>query len=1260
MNQKKIIPHERKKERYALKSFLWGMLISAIFIIPSIIMGKGMYLYYGDYNMQVIPFYQLMSDAVKSGDINWSWYTDLGSSFVGAYTFYNLGSPFFWLMVPFPSDWIPYLLGPLTIIKFGLCSLTAYSFLRRYTKDKNNAVIGAMLYAFSGFSLYSMVFHFIDSMVFFPLLLTALDDFIYDHKRGRFAAMAAVCAIVNYYFFVAEVVFCLVYWIVRMAVKSYRTPAKEVVSLFFEAVMGVGLAMFILLPSLYHMIGNNRVNNAGMTGWGYLLYQNVHQYAEILISFFFPPELPDAEVYVVPYKSSWSSITGYLPLFSMSGVFAVVFNKHKNKWLRVFYAVCIVFMFVPVLNSSFQMFSNTDYVRWFFMLLLIMSMGSVMALEDTSTKWKKCIVWNMILVMIFTLIIGFIPNSSSNSTNVLIGLSGNTSVFWINTATAFINIAVCALFVSLYRRNRTAFKRLSSFLLSFVIITTMLSSFALCKVRGMEYHDIVGDHLLGGGKNLAIDDIQQWRSDIVSLDDYTVLKYDTDDIADYDYVQLEAMQDEISQLNITDKDGTYYTDDNFTMFWKIPGIQSFHSTINSSITDFFHGLELNRTTLSNWPLGMYGVRSLFSVKYMFTHDDGSLRFADENGNTIIPGWKYCDNYNGYDIYENENVLPMGFTFDHYMTDLSFKQVPLQYRHLVLLDTLVTSSVDDLFLFASMDMEQVTENDYEFTEEEYYKFCKDRKKIACYDYKRDKKGFEAKIDTKDHDEWVFFSVPYDKGWSAKVNDSPAEIKVVDFGFMAVRVPANTTSVIRFNYHTPGLFYGVFVTAVCLLLTVIYLAAMKIQSTPAMLEETSDNAVDEKTDEKTEDSTGENNDEEDISIFDIVKQTEEENMMHVFKRVPVVLESGCGAVAYDIDFKKYIDFTSGIGVNALGFANGSWIDAVEKQLDLAQHTSNIYYNTTQIQLAEILCMKTGLSKVFFANSGAEANECAIKLARKYGSDKYGTNHTHIVTLENSFHGRTITTLAATGQESFHKYFMPFTEGFSYAKANDIESIKNTVTDDTCAVMIELIQGEGGINPLDKEFVTGLAEFCKEHDILLIVDEVQTGVGRTGKLFCYENYGITPDIITSAKALGGGLPLSACLCNDHLKDVMTYGTNGTTFGGNVVACAGAMKIIDIVSDEQFLEEVREKGEYMRNRIQEMNGVKEVRGLGLMIGIVIENGSASEIQEKCAENGLLVLTAKNLIRLLPPLNIEYMDIDEGLDILEKVLGDIPKNEKE
>ena len=1226
-------PHERKKKNYALRSFLWGIFITAVFVVPSMIRDKGMFIYCGDFNCQVLPFYQLMSDAVKSGNVYWNWYTDLGTPFVGSYSFYNLGSVFFWMMVPFPSKWIPYLMGPMTILKFGCANLTAYIFLQRYAKNKNYAVFASMLYTFSGISVYSMVFHFIDSMVFFPLLLAAMDSFIFEKKRGRFAFAVAICAITNYYFFASEVVFCLIYWIVRMVTKNYRMTLKEFVCLVFEAVAGTAMALFLLLPSAFAVMGNSRVSSAHRTGLAYFLYSESSQYAEFLISLFMPSEYPESEVYVPQFKSNWYSITGYMPLFSMAGVFAIVFNKHKNKWLRVFYAVCGVFTFVPLLNSSFQMFTESNYVRWFFMLMIIMAMGSVIALEDPSTNWKKAIAANFAIVVILILIMGLTPNKEEQdgTTLIKIGLSGAVSLLWLYSGVAMFNIAMLTLFISVYKRNKKLFNRCCSLLVCFTVMVSTAYQFVHCSKNGHNYTNVAEHHLLNGRENIHIDDIEDWRNDAIVSFSYTTVPFDEENVKDLAYDQIEQITKDAMGVIEEQGDVVIYNDnDNISIFWQIPGVECFHSTVAGSIMALTSGFDFDRTTLTNWPLGMYGLRSLFSVKYMFNHEDSSLTFEDEDGNVLLPGWKYYDTQNTFDIYENENVLPMGFSFDNFMSIEDFVSIPTQYKHLAALDVLVLNSEDDFAEYKNAGMQQKTSDDYDFTEKEYFHFIEDRKSMSCYDFSRDNKGFQAAFDnTTDKEKWVFFSVPYDEGWKAYVNENEAEITVADFGLMAVKVPANQTSSIRFDYHIQGMFYGAIVSGIFLVLAIIYIAVMKKKA--AAVKTIPENAK---------------------SLFDTVKKNEEENMMHVYKRVPVALESGAGSAAYDINHKKYIDFTSGIGVNALGFANGSWSNAVIKQMNQVQHTSNVYYNTTQIQLAEILCMKTGFSKVFFANSGAEANECAIKLARKYGSDKYGESHTHIVTLENSFHGRTITTLAATGQDNFHKHFTPFTEGFGYAKANDMESIKDAVTEDTCAVMIELIQGEGGVNPLDREFVTELSQFCNERDILLIVDEIQTGIGRTGKLFCYENYDIKPDVITSAKALGGGLPLSACLCNEKLQDVMTQGTNGTTFGGNTIACAGAMKILDIVADEQFLEEVAEKGEYMRERIQTMNGVKEVRGMGLMIGIVLEKDNAAQVQEKCAENGLLVLTAKNLVRLLPPLNIDMFDIDEGLDILEDVIN--------
>lgn len=383
---------------------------------------------------------------------------------------------------------------------------------------------------------------------------------------------------------------------------------------------------------------------------------------------------------------------------------------------------------------------------------------------------------------------------------------------------------------------------------------------------------------------------------------------------------------------------------------------------------------------------------------------------------------------------------------------------------------------------------------------------------------------------------------------------------------------------------------------------------------------------------------------------IKELDNENIMHTYGRYDVCLTKGKGVYAYDDNGKKYIDVSSGIGVNCLGYCDDGWVKAVSEQAGTIQHISNYYYNKVAGVLAEKLTKATGLSKVFFGNSGAEANECAIKVARKYSFDKYGRGRDHIITLVNSFHGRTIATLSATGQDVFHNYFFPFVDGFDNAIANDIESLKNTITDKTCAVMLETVQGEGGVNILDSEYLQQVRKICDEKDILLIVDEVQTGVCRTGKLYGYMHSGIKPDVVTSAKGLGGGLPIGICMVNDKLKDVMGPSTHGTTFGSNPVVCAGANYIIDTVNTPEFIEEVNKKGTYFKEKLEKIKGVKSVRQQGLMIGIEVE-GNAGDIAKKCTENGLLVITAKTLLRMLPPLNIKYEEIDEALAILKKVM---------
>jgi acetylornithine/N-succinyldiaminopimelate aminotransferase len=386
------------------------------------------------------------------------------------------------------------------------------------------------------------------------------------------------------------------------------------------------------------------------------------------------------------------------------------------------------------------------------------------------------------------------------------------------------------------------------------------------------------------------------------------------------------------------------------------------------------------------------------------------------------------------------------------------------------------------------------------------------------------------------------------------------------------------------------------------------------------------------------------------FDYIEQ-DKKHIAGTYGRYNALITSGKNATCYDDSNKEYIDFTSGIGVNSLGFADEDWVKAVAEQASKLQHISNLYYTKPNIELAALLCEKTGCDKVFFANSGAEANEGAIKIARKKSYDKYGKNRTTIISLKNSFHGRTVTTLAATGQDSFHDFFFPFTEGFVFAEANNFDDVKEKCEDTVCAIMIELIQGEGGVMPLEKEFVKQVEALCQEKDLTLIVDEVQTGIARTGKLLTSEWFDISPDVTTLAKGLGNGLPIGAILLKETVSSVLEQGQHGTTFGGNPIACSGAVQVLQKACKKDFLANVVEKGEYIKQKLLMMEEVEGVDGKGLMVGIRLKTKKSAEIAKLCVENGLLILTAKHKLRMLPPLTITYDEIDKGLNILSKIL---------
>jgi len=377
-----------------------------------------------------------------------------------------------------------------------------------------------------------------------------------------------------------------------------------------------------------------------------------------------------------------------------------------------------------------------------------------------------------------------------------------------------------------------------------------------------------------------------------------------------------------------------------------------------------------------------------------------------------------------------------------------------------------------------------------------------------------------------------------------------------------------------------------------------------------------------------------------------------VMPSYGRYDLVLDSGSGRQAVDENGKEYIDFGSGIGTNSLGYCNENWVRAICDQAHKIQHTSNYYYTKVQADFAKALCETAGYTDMFFGNSGAEANECAIKIARKYSFDKYGKGRSNIITLVNSFHGRTLCTLSATGQDVFHNYFFPFVEGFVNVEANNIEDLRAKLDDTVCAVMFEYIQGEGGVMALQQEFVDEIYRLCAEKDVLTIADEVQTGVGRTGKFLAGDNFGKKADLTTLAKGLAGGVPIGVCLSGEKCAKVLTAGTHGSTFGGNPISCAGGLAVLETVNKPGFLDEVARKGAYIREKLLTSPEVASVSGMGLMIGIELKNKKAGDVVKAALDKGLLLLTAKTKIRLLPPLTITYEEIDKGLEILLGLLN--------
>ena len=819
------------KERGTATFFL-SLLIATAFFIPYIIFGDGYFIFYGDFNVQQIPFYQLCHDAVRNGNWGWNWNTDLGSNFIAAYSFYTLGSPFFWLTIPFPNYFLPYLMGPLLILKIACAALTSYWFIRRFTRTPFAAQVGALLYAFSGFSIYNIFFnHFHEAIIVFPLLLLALELLITENRRGIFALTVALSALVNYFFFFGMVVFTVIYWFIRMVSGAYKFRFSRFLVIILEAVLGVALAAFLLAPSLAMIVSNTRVNDI-LIGWGGILYGKEQIYLNIIECFFFPPDIPARPVFFPGANVKWSSLGGWLPVFSMTAVIGFCQSKKKH-WLKTVIYTCAFMAMVPFLNSAFYAFNDSYYARWFYMPILMMALATAITIEGKEINWKSGFKLTAVITAAIAIVVGLFPQRVDGK--IVIGLyteagdSDNLYLirFLIAVGIAVFSLIVCRLLIFLRDKNKKQFFKRAT--IGFVSITIVLYSCVYLyqgSSHSYKQHEVMIDKLIEG--------------------------------------EVELPQHENYRID------TYDCVDNTGMYLSYPTINAFHSVVSPSIMEYYDFIGVTRDVASRPDRKYFSIRSLLSVKYLLNRTDGDS-FIGDDGYTIMPGYKYLKTDGGYYIYENTAYIPYGFSYDYYITkeecEAFYSEVA---RADVMLKAIVLSSDDALKYGGGMQSYSEYSENYVEPEEEYYEpiipedsslpptdsdqssvieqeepqipvvefeqeyvmslsmgedeLFKDAEHLAkssAIRFDIDNGGFSATV-SRDKSNLVFFSVPYDEGWSATVNGQTAEIVKANIGFMAVEVPAGVSE-IRFDYTPPYLNTGLIISGGALVIFIIYILA-----------------------------------------------------------------------------------------------------------------------------------------------------------------------------------------------------------------------------------------------------------------------------------------------------------------------------------------------------------------------------------------------------------------------------------------------------
>lgn len=785
MEKNRILPKFR--ENLCLQTFLWGMGLSFLIFLPWMIVNGGYFFFYGDFNVQQIPFYQMIHDSIQNGNLGWSYTTDLGANIIGSYSFYMIGSPFFWLTLLFPSQVVPYMMAPLLMLKFGFIALAGYLFLRRYVQEQRYAMFGALIYAFSGFGIYNIFFnHFHEALITFPLMLAAMDAFIFEKRKGWLAFSVFAAALVNYYFFAGQAIFIFIYWCTRMVTRSYRMKLTEFLRMALEIIVGFLCAGAILIPSIFAILQNSRLDNFPH-GWNAVVYSSQQRYLHIILSFFFPPDMPAYANFTPDSNAKWASVAAWLPLFSMVGVFAF-YKLNTHKWLKKLIYIMFVMALVPVLNSMFQLFNAAYYARWFYMLTLMLSMATIVSLDHEETDFRPALMRTFAITALITSLIGFMPVNSltDKDAELKFGLEKYPDRFWAWVGVAFVGLVALTILLC-FRKNRKVFLRATS-----IVLSVLIAGY--------------GNLLIGTG--------------VVNAN------YKDDFIAGYALGNKGVFNEELKDLTSVRSD-YYEAMDNMGMFWQIPTIQAFQSIVPGSVMDFYKSIGVERSVGSRPETDVYGIRSLLSVKYLFDYADDKKSFRNTLKTNEMPGWKQLMNKHGYTVYENEYFIPYGFTYDEYITEEEYNSVSESNRHLLLLKAMVLSE-EQAKKYRGVLKHRVDLTEYSYTEEDYFKDCEARKTLTCSEVHFENNRFTAKIKGGKTDELVFFSIPYEPGWSAEVNGQPAAVEKVNVGFMAVKVPAGKTSEIVFTFKTPGIDIGWAVTGSGAVLLIVYLLLWK---TPA---------------------------------------------------------------------------------------------------------------------------------------------------------------------------------------------------------------------------------------------------------------------------------------------------------------------------------------------------------------------------------------------------------------------------------------------